>query len=458
VLIPRPKSVVAGAGTCAFPATPACVVTGAAGESRRLRAALADLGFRTVERLPGREHGVTVALGRPTGTRASEWARNAEGYRLRVTPAGARVEATTAQGAFYGIETLAQCLRERSNGTEAAVVTIEDWPSMRFRGAHWFPSVSGVTLDRRPISRIMAPFKMNLAVIQCEAARWDSHPEIAAPNSVAKKDLAGLVALCRRSFIEPVPLIASPGHGDWMFRNGKNLDFCEDPKRPYACCINHPRSQVFLTEIMGEALELFRPRYVHLGHDEVRLRGRFPNPDCPSCGKQTETRLVLKHLGHLSTWLAKRGIKPLVWGDMLLAPAEASGGGAHAPNPAEARLRRAGLPAGTVVADWHYQIVDDYPSLELLRREKRPAIACSWYRTENIRRLAAAARKAGSLGLVQTTWAGYFPDESVLGGNEIRQYSAFILAAEYAWSGRDDPPDALGYKPRAVFQRAYGLE
>ena len=50
---------------------------------------------------------------------------------------------------------------------------------------------------------------------------------------------------------------------------------------------------------------------------------------------------------------------------------------------------------------------------------------------------------------------GYFPDERAL-RSALQQFSAFVLAAEYAWSGRRDPPNQLGYDPKTVFRKAYG--
>jgi hexosaminidase len=411
-----------------------------------------------------------------------EWAKNPEGYRLEVDAEGAEIVAPTTRGIFYGVQTLAQLLRPARQAFHCPAVTVEDWPTLPFRGAHWFPSASGVPFHRKLIQRVMARYKLNYAVIQCEAARWESHPEIAAPDSIRKSDLRGLVDLCRENCIEPVPLVNCPGHGEWMFRNGQNHEFAEDPKIPYACCVNHPRSDAFIKDVLGEAVEVFRPRYFHLGHDEVTLRGRFPHPDCPRCRGRTVTDLVLGHARRLNDWLGKRNVRMMVWGDMLLAKGEVPDG-AHAPGRAEARARRARLPRGILVADWHYGTGDRYPSLDLFHQKGLDTVACTWHEPLNIYRFAQAAiksgvqafrrsgvqgsrlltpqhlntptPKAGCLGLLQTTWAGYFPNERVLEGEQFRQFAAFVLAAEYAWSGRGDPPDGLPYHAGTEFSRVY---
>jgi len=387
-----------------------------------------------------------------------DWARNPEGYRLKADTKGITISAPTAAGAFYGVQTLAQVL-QLSSATPPTLhcptVIIEDWPTFSFRGAHWFPSASGVPFDKKLIQRIMARYKLNAAVMQCEAARWESHPEIAAPNSIYKADLQALVALCRHNFIEPIPLINTPGHAEWMFRNGQHLDLAEDPSTPYAYCVNNPRSDAFIKDILGEAIEVFKPSYFHLGHDEVTMRGRFPNPDDPRCRNQSVTDLVLTHATRLDQWLAERKIRMMIWGDMLLSGQEGVAA-ANALNPQTAQERRQRLPKDITVADWQYSGTQ-FPSQQLLHRVGLQTIACTWYDPQNIYRFTQAARQAQAWGLLQTTWAGYFPDETVL-ESEFRQFSAFILAAEYTWTGRTEVPAALPYDPAEVFRDAYFSE
>jgi hypothetical protein len=382
-----------------------------------------------------------------------EWAQHPDAYRLTVGKSGIEIVAPTARGVFYGVQTLAQLLRAANKSVQVPWMQIEDWPALEFRGAHWFPSQSGVPFHKRLIG-VMARHKMNYAVIQCEAARWDSHPEIAAPNSIAKRDLGELVKWCRENFIEPIPLINVPGHAEWMFRNQQNLDLAEDPQTPYAYAVNNPKSLVFVREILGEALELFQPKIFHLGHDEVTIRGRFPNPENPFYRPdQTATDLVMGNLRTLHEWLAARGVQTMVWGDMFLHKSEGVDA-AHAPSAEEARKRRALLPKDVIIADWHYGAGEKYPSLDLFAREGIRTVGATWHTLQNIRHFSRALIDAKSWGLLQTTWAGYFPDATTA-ETELRQFTSFILAGDYSWSGRRDAPDQLPYDVIAEWGHAY---
>lgn len=455
-IIPKPQLLRVTPGEFAIRAGAGWTVHQPGGETR-LVSALKEIQPAGAFETAAREDGWTVIrTGSPAqgaGDRNAAWARNAEGYRLVVDRNGIEIRSRTARGAYYGIQTLAQVLRKN----RCPLMVVEDWPALRFRGAHFFPSGPGAALQRKLIARVLGRYKLNRAVIECEAARWDSCPEIAAPESISKAELRELVRLCRRHFIEPIPLINIPGHAKWLFRNDRNLELAEDPKTRWAYCVRHPEGEKLVKQILAEALAVFRPAALHLGHDEVTLGGPFPHPDCPRCAGRTTTELVMDHARRFSEWLRARKVQPLFWGDMLLAKGEASDG-AHAPNPQEAAARRAALPRGAVVADWHYGVGNGFPSLKLFHQAGFKTIACTWYEPRNIEGFARAAVRERSQGLLQTTWAGYFPHESVLSGKEARQFHAFVLAAEYAWSARPESPGQLPYRAAEVFRRAYGRE
>jgi hypothetical protein len=140
---------------------------------------------------------------------------------------------------------------------------------------------------------------------------------------------------------------------------------------------------------------------------------------------------------------------------MLLAPEEAADSANGASRLHSAR-RRAAVPAIASVVDWRYSAEAPLESLarslELLRAEGRPVIAAGWKEPANIRAQALAAIAAGARGYAQTTWAGFDADEAAMVRN-LDQLSAYVLAAEYAWSGRTLAPDRLPYDPAEVVRR-----
>ncbi len=460
LIIPQPKSLRLGEGIFRLPPGAGWTLRAATRDERLWRAAESAFAGSAGHFEKSDQSWIALEIGSdratnfPTGQTQPRWASDPEGYRLSVKTNGLVILASTAQGTFYGLQTLAQLWQSAGTARSAPALVIEDWPAMRFRGVHWFPSASGVPMHLRLITNVFGALKFNRSVIQCEAARWDKHPEIAAPNSISKPDLRKLVEACRECYLEPIPLLNVPGHAEWVFRNDSNLDIAEDPQTPYAYCVNNPKSWAFIEDVLGECLPIFQAKYCHIGHDEVAMRGRFPNPECPRCQNETVTDLVVKHANRLSGWLSQRGVGSMIWGDMLLGPGEAKDA-TNAKTLADARQRREGIDKKIIIVDWHYAASADARSLEILRQSGFRVVAASWYVPDNIYHLSQAALAAGAEGLLQTTWMGYFPDAGAMRG-DLKQFTAFVLAAEYAWSGRKDPPAQLGYDPKEVFKRTYG--
>ena len=459
LVIPQPKTLRPGQGEFRLQADAKWVLRAAARDERLWQAAQSVLGSKSGAFEKSEQSWIALTIGSSSRTNfpprqpLPRWASDPEGYRLTVDTNGLVILAATAQGAFYGLQTLEQLWQELPIERRCPALEIADWPAMRFRGVHWFPSASGVPMHQKLIPNVFGALKFNRSVIQCEAARWDKHPEITDHNAISKKDLRKLVETCRECYLEPIPLINVPGHAEWIFRHGSNLDFAEDPQTPYAYCVNNPKSFEFIQDVLNECLPLFQSKVCHIGHDEVTMRGRFPNPDCPRCRDATITALVVKHANQLSAWLTGQGIESMIWGDMLLGPGEAKDA-THAKTLADARQRRAEIDKKTIIVDWHYAASADARSLEILRHDGFRVVAASWYTPENIFHLSQAALSTGAEGLLQTTWMGYFPDERAMKG-QLQQFTAFVLAAEYAWSGRKESPSQLGYDPKEVFLKAY---
>ncbi|GBC95366.1 Beta-hexosaminidase [bacterium HR16] len=380
----------------------------------------------------------------------------AEGYSLLVGATAAVVIGNDTRGVFYGSQTLQQCLQARSEGAALKRVSVTDYPSLKFRGAHLFLGNNALPFHKKLIERIFSHLKLNSLVLESEYTRWDSAPEIAVDFSMDKRDLQQVIAFARRYQMEVIPLVQSMGHSEWIFRNGQNRDIAEDPENPRAYCPLNPRTYEFIDAIYDEAISLFQPRFFHIGHDEVAMFGRFPYHE--QCKQRGLTQLFVDDVLHHYNRFKQRHIRTMMWGDMLLHRTESADSAAFAESPEEAQRRREMLPKEIIICDWHYQ---PRPPEEFVQKNLRvlqeagfEVIATTWYTPMNIYNLAKAAQQAGILGLLQSTWAGFNISEAVL-KPAFYQFSAFVLAAEYAWSNNSPPPDALPYSPDDLFLDLY---
>lgn len=380
----------------------------------------------------------------------------AEGYALLVGANAAVVVGNDNRGVFYGSQTLQQCLQARSDGVFLKRALILDYPALRFRGAHLFLGKEALPFHRKLIERVFSHLKLNHLVLESEYTRWDSAPEIAVDFSMSKEDLRESIQCARDHLMEVTPLVQSMGHSEWMFRNGQNLDIVEDPERPNAYCVLNPRTHPFIDRIYDEALALFQPRLFHIGHDEVHLFSRYPYHE--ECKQRGLTQLFVDDVLHHYRRFQQRETRTMMWGDMLLHRTESADAAAFAESPEEARRRREMLPKDIIICDWHYQ---PRPPEEFVQKNLRvfqqsgfEVIATTWYTPMNIYNFAQAARQAEILGLLQSTWAGFNISEQVL-KPAFFQFSAFVLAAEYAWSHDSPPPDQLPYSPDELFLDLY---
>lgn len=378
-----------------------------------------------------------------------------EGYGLRVGADWAVVAGHDPAGTFYGAQTLCQLVGTDTKGVFVWPAQIDDYPSLRWRGAHLFLGNQALPLHKRLIAGVFARLKMNNLVLQCEQARWDALDKTAPPWAMSKGDLRQEVAFARRHFLSVTPLVNSVGHMPWLLDNAKYRNWAEDPQTPYAASVTNPRLDAFLFKLGDEVLDTFGSDTLHVGGDEVTMRGRYPYV---SRGRYpSDAEAYVAQVMKLHDHLKQRHVRTMVWGAMLLAPGETAGF-TNAASPEQARWTRARLPKDLIITDWHYAANAAFSSPRLLLGAGfGPVIGATWNDPANIGAFSRVLARDGQRGLLQTTWAGYNSRAENL-NHEASQFVAFVIAAEEAWNGGRVPTDRLPYDPAQVFWTLYGGE
>lgn len=366
----------------------------------------------------------------------------AEGFEIRVNRKNIIVWGQDDNGLRHAMRTLGQLAFARDGKLWFPSGTMRDWPSISWRGVHLFGGPELRTFHPLFAERVLLPLRFNKVVLQCERTRWESQPGIYTPYFNDKDDLKWAFDMYRAKGIEPIPLIQSLGHMEWFFGNGQNLDLALNPLVPYTIDFTKPKATEAIEAVWAEAIDLLKPTVIHMGLDEIDSRGMSKLP--------TETTAVWeKSLPVLTAIAVKHGVTPMFWGDQGLAPSQGIDA-AHGDDPANAKRRRDALPRGAWIGDWHYKN-DPYPdrfltSLGLWKEEGFYPIASGWFNSENIAGFTQAAYRIGG-GYLQTTWAGYETTEANM-HREMRQFAAYVVAADYAWSGRTN--NELEYDPVEV--------
>ena len=367
-----------------------------------------------------------------------------EGYALKVTPKLVMVLGHDQRGSYYGMQSLKQIVRADAKGVAIHGCTINDWPSLKYRGLHLFTSNEALPFHKKLIDRIMSRYKMNQLLLEVDFIKWKTDPTIAMPWSEDQSDVKKELDYAHDHFIEVNPLLQSLGHCDWLFMAGKHKELAENPDHPYAYCPSKPGIYDYIFKFYDETIKLFdNPKFVHIGHDEVQEPGGFPKDE--ECKKRSAEQIFVDDTLKVRDHIAKSGARVMMWGDMLLAKGD-SPDATNAKDPQTAKWLRDQLPKDVAITDWHYAVAEPekYKSLKIFMDEGHDAIASTWYTPLNIQQFAQQAKNDKALGLLQTTWAGFKSCEDNLKEN-FNQFSAIILAAEYAWNSGKTDVDNLPY-------------
>lgn len=472
LVIPTPKSLSWGDGMLNLPADIGVYVESSRPDEQTFlegirESVLAELESRFSLRGKKASSRGELTLRIVSGTEAPS---RTEEYRIRVTD-HALVEAATTAGLVNGVRTLSQLYRREGGNVGIRRCEVSDWPSMPFRGVHFFSGAGGHEIQRKMIREVVAPLKLNAVVYHCDNIQWDSHPEIRKPGTgMPKKDARLVAAEAQVNHVGIIPLMNTFGHSNWFLDNDTHRHLADNPANPFAYNPLKPGVYELIHDIYGEAVELFDPAYFHIGHDEITLKGFPLDPELQKIGAR---KLILDDIQHYRDWFAAQGIRTMIWGDMFIGPGEANDF-TLAPTVEEARLRRAGLPRDIVICDWHYTVdpPEKYRSLRVFNEDGFDVIASTWYHSKNIAHFAKAAADARevtsgtsttsgtrgeTLGILETTWAGSNLNEKAV-QQQPDQFAAYVMTAEAAWTGGAKEPDALGFDYRQVFARIWNRD
>ncbi|MBR5840865.1 MAG: family 20 glycosylhydrolase, partial [Victivallales bacterium] len=273
------------------------------------------------------------------------------GYRLNVTEKNIDIAAADFRGFVIAVETLIKMLR--GNSFQQGIV--EDAPRFNFRGVHIFlPPPDQFDFAKRLIKYLISPMGYNAVILEFAGGmRFESHPEITeavlhakqmaregkwpqfphgevgGDGVVEKADVAAYIDYIRSFGIDVIPEVQSLGHVQFMTiahpdiaEREESLEEAVDQRfadankgKFYAHCYcpSNEKSYKILFDLMDEIIEVARPtKYVHAGHDEVYQIGV-----CPVCREKDPADLYYNDVMRIHDHLAAKGLKMMIWSDML---------------------------------------------------------------------------------------------------------------------------------------------
>lgn len=435
-LLPIPKEIHELPGVCDIkPDSPLVLRT----DDRRIERAARQWRSKLCEWLPLRRAGWPRDL-KPAGNDARSPTiliavdrhriKHRDGYRLNVRPEGIELVGGSAAGCFHGLQTLTQLsIADRGqsvdspeppirNSSALPCCTVVDWPDFETRGLLHDVSRGKVpTLDTlKHLADRLTALKVNQLQLYIEHAFvFSFDPEICDPdNGLTPDEVRELDVYCRERFIDLVPALATFGHMGRILsmpsyrhlaevETTKVWDQMSWPERTRGLtldCMN-PEAHRLVERMWSDVLDAFSSPVVNICGDEPWDLGQGKNRRRFASGGKGEA--YIEHIRRTHNICARRGRQTQFWSDVVR----------NYPH----LLDR--LPRDSTVLHWDYGDGADYESTTTFVAAGLNTFVCpgtsGWKRIinamdlaeRNISSFAAAGRKHGVTGLVNTDWGDH---------------------------------------------------
>lgn len=322
-----------------------------------------------------------------------------EAYSLVVSSHGARIQASSSAGIFYGIQTLCQLVE--ADRTLPAV-TIEDWPTQAYRGTMIDLSEGPLPTEAEIKRQIdfLARWKANQYYFYNEAnIELSGYPLLNPEARFSRRQIESIVAYARERHIDVVPCLELYGHLHDMLRIEKYSSLADFPHggefNP-----RDPRVMQLLTGWADQFSSMFPSPFVHIGFDET---WQIQQAAAQQGKGTTAVDLFIEQLGNVSRLFEQRHKTVMAWADIMV----------KFPGII------AKLPPGTIAVAWYYDPSPDpayHHWLDPLVQQKIPYLVApgvtSWSEIypdynitfANIDTFVAAGRQSGGLGVMNTIW------------------------------------------------------
>lgn len=285
-----------------------------------------------------------------------------EGYTMTISPRGVDIQASSASGAFYALQTIKQLMGANvlagKPGETAAtyalpIGTIKDQPRYEYRGFmldvsrhffeaeeikkmldlmavyklnrfHWhLTDDQGWRLPVKKYPRLTVQGATNRNILRTDFAQqkqWrEGEDAVYGPFAYTPEEVHEIVAYAKERHIEVIPEIDMPGHMVAAIHaypefstdpKSKKLDIHEDfshdiwNKRGVSrdvLDVSNPKVIRFVKDVIDELVEYFPYEYIHIGGDECPTLAWEHSKSCQKLIK----KLGLKDVRELQSWFTK---------------------------------------------------------------------------------------------------------------------------------------------------------
>ena len=245
-----------------------------------------------------------------------------QGYIIRVTGSGVLVAGRTAQGLFYGVQTLRQLLRPEGPGGKMLAIpalVIRDWPSMQWRGVSDDISRGPIpTLDYLKTQiRMLGEYKINLLGFNMEHVFDFQTQPLVSPKDAAltPAEIKELVEYASKYYITLLPEQQAFGHLHQLLKYEIYSDLAETA-HGHVLTPTNPKTYDFIRQVYREVVPLFPGPFFHIGSDETFELGLGQTKALAA--QQGLGRVYLEHLQKVFETMQPYHKQLMFWGDIAV--------------------------------------------------------------------------------------------------------------------------------------------
>ena len=195
----------------------------------------------------------------------------AEGYLITTTSTGLTVAGASAEGVFYGVQTVKQLIEGDGARATLHAANIRDWPAMKYRGLDDDMSRGPITtleFEKRMI-RTIAAYKINLYSPYFEhTQQYASNPLMAPPGSITAEEAIELAAYAKLYHITIIPEQEAFGHLHNSMTWEQYQALVETPHGA-VLAPGQPGSIALITQMFTELAAMYPGPFLHIGADET---------------------------------------------------------------------------------------------------------------------------------------------------------------------------------------------
>ena len=351
---------------------------------------------QTVDALDGIDAlDVSLSIGIPDCVKSAAsdlYAENNEAYAL-VIDDSIKLYGATENALIFAVSTLKHLIEADS----LCRGILFDYPDKSIRGYRVFiPGRKSFDTFREVID-LMVYYKYNSIIIEVGGAmEYKRHPEInekwvefckevhQSPNEarriqhwthpqwlknsihadngdgefISQQELSELLDYCRERGLEVIPEVPTLSHSDYIVMAHPELNERVKDTYPDTYCPSNPKTYELVFDIMDEIIEVFKPKYVHIGHDEM-----YTLAQCELCRGKDPVDLYVGDIIKLNDYLKARGIRTIMWCEKMFATHisdEWPGGGSAFPkwNVPALYECKGKIPKDVLLMHWYWSIVN----------------------------------------------------------------------------------------------------